>query len=161
MKKLFYICMVACLAVFGFASCEPEGMVDDTPVTGHPEQDAAGVYVGTWTQVLEGDTVASGVEGTITLTADTAYVVSVNVAAASGVSLKEMTSLANIAQDSYFGTKFYNNGGANNGFGTSFSGKTFTNAEGKEELSLNFTLTVKSGRKSYPYNYSFVGVKTE
>ena len=160
MKKLFYICMVACLAVFGFASCEPEGLVDDTPVTGHPEQDAAGVYVGTWTQVLEGDTVASGVEGTITLTADTAYVVSVNVAAASAVSLKEMTSLANIAQDSHYGTKFYNNL-ATNGFGTLFRGATYTNAEGKEELSLNFTLTVKSGRKSYPYNYSFVGVKTE
>lgn len=160
MKKLFYICMVACLAVFGFASCEPEGLVDDTPVTGHPEQDAAGVYVGTWTQVLEGETVASGVEGTITLTADTAYVVSVNVAAASGVSLKDMTSVANIVQESYHGTVFYNSV-ASNGFGTIFRGRTYTNAEGKEELSLNFILTVKSGRKSYPYNYSFVGVKTE
>lgn len=159
MKKLFYICMVACLAVFGFASCEPEGLVDDTPVTGHPEQDAAGVYVGTWTRVLEKDTTVA--EGLVTLVADTTYFVSVEVDAVSAVGLSKMTSLANITQDSYFGTKFYNNGGANNGFGTSFSGKTFTNAEGKEAVSLWFKLTVKSGRKSYEYKFNFDGVKTE
>ena len=59
MKKLFYICMVACLAVFGFSSCGPEGMVDNTPVTGHPEELAAGVYVGTWTRILNADTLVA------------------------------------------------------------------------------------------------------
>lgn len=158
MKKLFNIFMVACLAIFGFASCEPEGLVDNTPVTGQPEVDAAGVYVGSWTQELDGAIVEG--EGAVTLTPDTAYVVSVSVAAAPAVNLTEMTSVANIVQDSKYGTKFYNSV-ATNGFGTLFRGSTYVNAEGQEALSLNFTKTVKVGRKSYAYNYAFVGVKTQ
>lgn len=162
MKKLFNIFMVACLAIFGFASCEPEGLVDNTPVTGQPEVDAAGVYVGSWTQELDGAIVEG--EGAVTLTPDTAYVVSVSVAAAPAVNfavnLTEMSSVANIVQDSKYGTKFYNSV-ATNGFGTLFRGSTYVNAEGQEALSLNFTITVKEGRKSYAYNYAFVGVKTQ
>ena len=157
MKKLFYICM-ACLAVFGFASCEPEGMVDNTPVSGHPEQDVAGVYVGTWTRILEKDTVSG--EGTIILSADTTYVVNVEVSAVPAINLDAMTSVANIAQDSHYGTKFYNNS-ATNGFGTIFRGGTTNMDNGEDELKISFIKTVKVGRKSYNYNYSFEGVKTK
>lgn len=157
MKKILYFCLVACLAVWGFAACEPEQLVDNTPVTGHPEQDAAGVYVGTWTRILDADTTYA--EGTITLTADTAYVVNVSVADASGVNLTAMSSRANIAQESYHGTVFTNLAGTANGFGVSFRGRTYTNADGQPEMMLAFVKSVKVGRKNYSYNFQFVGIK--
>lgn len=156
MKKLFYICMVACLTIFSFASCEPEGMVDDTPVTGHPEQDAAGVYVGTWTRVLNADTLTA--EGTVIVTPDTTYVVSIDVEVVSSISLKKMTTLANVAQDSHYGTKIFNSS-ASNGFGTGFRGATFL-SEGVQNLTLNFVLTVQEPRKpKKDFKFSFVGLK--
>ncbi len=173
--------MLACLAVWGFAACEPEQLVDNTPVTGHPEQDAAGVYVGTWTRILDADTTYA--EGTITLTADTAYVVNIAVDTAGYyvtekikdldeegnmvekevlkkiVVLEPMSSLANIAQESYHGTVFTNLAGTASGFGVSFRGRTYTNADGQPEMMLAFVKSVKVGRKNYQYNFKFVGIK--
>lgn len=156
MKKLFYICMVACLAVFGFSSCGPEGMVDNTPVTGHPEELAAGVYVGTWTRILNADTLVA--EGKVVVTPDTAYVVSIDVDAVSSISLKQMTTLANVAQDSHYGTKIFNSS-ASNGFGTGFRGATFEK-DGVQNLTLNFVLTVQEPRKpKKDFKFSYVGLK--
>ena len=154
MKKLFYICM-ACLAVFAFASCGPEGQEDNTPVSGHPEQDVAGVYTGIWTMVYQGETTFA--EGDVTLTADTTYVISIKVDGISSINLPEMTTLANVVQDSYYGTKIYNPS-STNGFEAALRGATYLNDEGQTALTMVFTKEVRVGRQKYKYNYSYEGV---
>ncbi len=160
MKKILSICLVACLMAFSFVSCEPEGLEDKTPVTGHPEKDAEGLYVGNWTRIAStGDTIVA--PGSLRIIADTAYMAEVSVASDTVLfrekytkPVSQMTALANIVQESYFGQTFYSLGGEATGFGTSFRGRVSSD----EKATLSFKLE-KAGRGGFVFNYSFEGVK--
>lgn len=119
-------------------------------VSTNPEQETAGTYVGTWTRELSGGETVTG-QGTLTFVAATSYVTTVT-ATCTDLSL-DLESVANIvlAGDNYA----FSNMLATNGFGATFSGEITQ----ESQASISFTKTVKEGRKSYVYNYSFTGTK--
>ena len=140
----------------GFTSCSD----DDEDITiSHsttPEIASAGTYSGTWTKEQVGGETTTA-PGTLVLAATDAegksekYITYVTVSSAE---LKlEKSSNANIsyANDFYW----FSNMNTTNGFGTKFSGKI--NAD--DSATVAFTLVERSGRKTYTYNYTFVGKK--
>lgn len=157
MKK--YIFLWACLSVMGFSlnSCKNDSLVDNTKVTGTPEKDVAGMYSGTWTRILDTDTVH--VENCMIelLSTDSAYFVDVKVYAATAAGLEEMLSVANIVQEGAHGYMFSNTAATATGFGVSFRGRV----SAEDELLLNFVKTTRVGRKSYEYAFAFLGSKIE
>lgn len=158
MKKTIYLTFVLSAVIAMLWSCGVESPVDNTPVTGTPEKDVAGKYVGTWVRILDKDTTTMP-DCYFELIADSSYVVDVKVYNASDVGLTEMVSVANIAQESYHGYVFSNMAGDKNGFGSSFRGRAFdTDAvAGTDSVMIAFVKTVKVGRKSYEYQFSYTG----
>lgn len=151
MKKIFGIALLALSLGFGFTSCDDddEPSAPSTPAC----EAAAGVYSGTWTRVLSGDTVTE--KGTLTFEAtdSTATVVTAKCDALS----VDYSSAANITYAiTNEGTGFiFTNGVTSNGFGATFSGRISPAGV----ATISYTKTVKEGRKSYTYKYSFEGNK--
>lgn len=151
-----------------FTACSDDDDEERTYST-TPEIASAGVYEGTWTKIQDGGdtTYAKGtlkfepytVVTTDTETGETSTVAqpyATMVTAAcndNGISI-DKASVANItyAGDDY---RYNNMRGASNGFGANFSG-TIT-AGGVATVS--YSLTEKSGRKTYVFYYSFEGTK--
>jgi hypothetical protein len=151
MKKIFGIALLALSLGFGFTSCsdDDEPSAPSTPAC----EAAAGVYSGTWSRTLNGETTSA--EGTLTFEAtDSAATV---ISAKCDEIAVDYSSTANITYAiTNEGTGFiFTNGVASNGFGATFSGRI--SAAGKANIS--FTKTVKEGRKNYTYTYSFEGNK--
>lgn len=147
MKKILFG-LFAILAMT-LTSCKDEaglpGAGDPVNVAG----EVAGVYTGTWSRTLNTEPdKPSTAEGTITLTQvdDEFYVVTVDSKCAD--LNVDLSAPANINPRKVF----FNS--TTTAYGNSFSGKVVDNA-----VSLDFTLTVKEGRKQYIYNYSFSGSK--
>lgn len=145
-----FLAFAACLT-FTACSDDEDGVANPGTPT-HPETETAGVYTGTWSRSLLGSEDAPVTEaGTLTFEAsDGAYVTKVT---ASCTPLKvDYSALANITP-SY---SYYNNVATSetNGFGVTFSGSIKDGV-----ATISFTKTVKEGRKTYNYNYTFEGRK--
>ena len=134
-----------------FVACDDDDD-DSFSSDSNPEVAAEGTYTGTWTRELDGEE-ESGT-GTLTVTAtDSSYCADITFYCAD-LDL-DATSVANITYAGSTTTfKFYNTYADGNGLGASFSGMI---EDGTATAS--FTLTVKSGRKSYEYDYTFEGSK--
>jgi hypothetical protein len=150
MKKIIYSLFAILTVCSIFASCGDDN--EATAPSGNPATAAAGTYSGTFTRVLDKDTVTA--EGTITVTAtDSMYCADLKFES-STFSLSS-TAVSDIAYAGSDGKTFvYNSPSSSNGLGAAFCGRI---ADGK--ATSMFTLTQRSGRKSYSYKYTFVGTK--
>lgn len=153
MKTIFKTMLLALAVSFTFAACsDDEDGVTNPGTPSNPEIESAGVYSGTWSRSLIGSAdEPKAAEGTLTLAAgENAYIT--NVTAVCAELNVDYTSIANITP----AFAFYNNvaTSAENGFGVTFNGK----ADGMT-ATISFTKTVKEGRKTYNYKYSFEGTK--
>lgn len=153
MKNLLKTMFLAFAAYLVFTACsdDEDGVTNPgTPI--HPEVEVAGIYSGTWSRSLIGSTdEPTTAAGTLTFEAsENAYVTKVSATCTTlGI---DYSALANITPT----YNFYNNVAASttNGFGVTFSGAI------KESVAtISFTKTVKEGRKTYNYTYSFEGKK--
>lgn len=153
MKKILYVILGLALMGGSFVSCDDDdnGYIS---MPANPAQDIAGTYSGTWTReaVSDGATVTGN--GTVTLTANSNYTGEVSVAACSEVGLSEMSSVTNVQWNSSNTYRFFNYV-TTNGLGMTFAGSV-ANATTME---WKFTKTVRSGRKTADYNYTFSGTK--
>lgn len=153
MKKILYVILGLALMGGSFTSCSDDKDGSET-LPSNPAQDIAGTYTGTWTReaVSDGTTVTGS--GTVTLTASTNYTGEVSVAACSEVGLDAMSSVTNVQWNSSNTYRFFNYV-TTNGLGMTFAGSV-ANATTME---WKFTKTVRSGRKTADYNYTFSGTK--
>lgn len=155
MKKILTGMFLLLSVGLGFTACSDDdddnNKIYDTP----PEVVTAGTYTGTWTRETDGVEPATA-NGTLTFTAlsgENAQTYVTNVKAECTELSLDKESVANIT---YAGTGFlFSNMAVANGFGTKFNGTI--SADGVATIA--FTLTVKEGRKTYVYNYSFEGKK--
>lgn len=141
MKKiLFGLFAIMALA---FTSCKDEVELVDPGTPQNPEKDCAGVYTGTWTQTV--DDVATTATGSVTITpTDSAYVCKVTISCPD-FELAE-TAIANITPaHTFFNTMTTD-------IAASFYGSVNTS---DETATINFLRTVKEGRKTTTYYYSF------
>lgn len=152
MKKLIYLFIGMLAAVSLGVSCSDD---DDngTSFQNTPEVDAAGVYTGTFARVQQGlenpDTLYG--EGTMTITADSAYVADITVSCAElGAN---HTSVANIAHSN--GGFAFSNNKSGNGFGEAFIGRI----DGDGNAETHFSLRIRSGRNTKTFNFVFKGKK--
>lgn len=152
MKKLLYSAFMLFAIAASFVACREDMETGLNPAENdHPELKVEGLYSGTWTRILDKDTVYEA--GNLKLTpTDSIYCVDVTVDCAT-FTLTE-TSVANIAQEGSHGFVYYNTSGAASGLGVSFRGYV----KG-ETATINFIKTIKSGRKSYEYKFAFSGEK--
>lgn len=144
-KGLF---MTIMMCVF-LTSCRDDAELPDRGPVMNPEIETAGVYSGTWTRRNTTTDTEEVVPGTMTLTAGSTYVTTINIKA-DGLQL-DLTSPANIAP----GGKgyMYQNTKNDNPFGNIFSG----NITKDFQIDIFFKITIKDGRKTTTYEYSFVG----
>ena len=153
MKKIIYSLIL--FMAFGFACVSCSDDDDDAAApSGNAASVAAGTYTGTWTRILDSDTLTA--EGTMIVSAtDSAY--TADIAYACSTFNLNTSSVANFAYSGASGSLFdYSNGSTSNGMGTIFCGKITDGV-----ATAIFSYTQKSGRKSYTYKYSFVGTKSE
>ena len=144
-------------AGMGFTSCSDD---DDDITISHnttPEIESAGTYTGTWTKEQVGGDITTG-SGTLTLSATdaegktTKYITYVTVSCDELKLSKSSNANISYANDFYW----FSNMNTTNGFGTKFNGKV--NADGSAVIT--FTLVEKVGRKTYTFNYTFEGNKS-
>ncbi len=159
MKKI--ICGLLFILTCGLflASCSDDDNNESTHAT-LPEVASAGTYTGTWSRAMittDGLGEAEKTEGTLTFAtpanADSLKYVTTVTANAAAFSFSK-SSLANISwKHNGF---LFSNQSTKNGFGVVFSGE-ITEAG---VATISFTITQKSGRKNYNYQYTFEGTKT-
>lgn len=154
MKKILYIILGLALIGGSFTSCSDDDNDGSVSIPANPAKDIAGTYSGTWTRVAVKDSATVTGSGTVTLTDSTAYIGHVSVAACSEVGLSEMSSVTNVQWNASNTYRFFNYV-TSNGLGMTFAGSV-ANATTME---WKFTKTVRSGRKTADYNYTFVGTK--
>ena len=157
MKKIFFGMLFLLAAGMGFTSCSDD---DDDITISHnttPEIESAGTYTGTWTKEQVGGDITTG-SGTLTLSATdaegktTKYITYVTVSCDELKLSKSSNANISYANDFYW----FSNMNTTNGFGTKFNGKV--NADGSAVIT--FTLVEKVGRKTYTFNYTFEGNKS-
>lgn len=147
-KGLFMaIMMCVCLT-----SCRDDAELPDRGPVTHPEVETAGVYSGTWTRLNTSTDAEEVVPGTMTLKAgDKNYVTEINIKA-DDISL-DLTAMANIAPGGV-GYVFQNT------MSTNPIGNIFNGSITKDfEIDMFFKVTIKEGRKTTTYKYSFTGKK--
>lgn len=153
MKTILKTMLLALAVSFTFAACtDDEDGVTNPGTPSNPEIESAGVYAGTWNCVeLSGKEDPKNSTGTLTLAAsDKAYIT--NVTAVCTELNVNYTSIANITP----AFAFYNNvaTSSENGFGVTFSGRI----DG-DNATFSFTKTIKQGRVTKNYKYTFDGQK--
>lgn len=152
MKKLLYSIFALLVLGISFVSCsDDEDESTSLNASQTPEIAAEGIYSGEWLQVLDGDSVWSSGSIIITRT-DSAYCADITFSCAD-FSLTQ-TSVANITYAGNTASFVFGNPSSDNGLGTSFTGRIDNGS-----ASAMFTLTQKSGRKSYEYDYRFSGTR--
>ena len=159
MKALYKSIFFSVALALGMVSCDK----DELPPTGprdNAEILAAGTYVGAWTRVVDGtDQVETG-SGTITFSVDKENYgnnVSVMTLTSDGIDIgidDPKTSVCNITKLSS-GELTYWNQTASNPFGTTFYGNIGVDGV----ATMYYTKSVREGRKTTTYNYSFTGTK--
>lgn len=160
MKKI--ICGLLFILSCGLfmAACSDDDKNEATHAT-LPEVASAGTYTGTWTRAqitTDGLVNPETTPGTLTFAVpeskdSTTYKYVTKISAEAAAFNFSKSSLANIA---WKGESFvFSNQVASNGFGVVFSGAI--SEAGKATIS--FTISQKSGRKTFNYQYSFEGTK--
>lgn len=144
--------LASLLALF-LSACEKDAeLAYSGPVT-HPQEEVKGTYNGEWTRQELGKEDILTSSGTVTFTpGEENYVAYIGVECAQFD--LSMTSITNIAPGAQ-GYIFYNTS-SSNGFETIFRGDI---KKADMSVDLSFKKTVKEGRKSYTYIYSFHGVR--
>lgn len=142
--------LILFLVCAGISSCDNSVGYPDPGPAGNPEKDIEGVYTGTWTRTLDGNSVEG--QGSITFTpGENAYTTNVAVSCPEfGIELNGVANVVNYSE----GYKFYNQDAKGNGFGVVFDGRVVNGI-----AYIKFTITQKEGRKQYLYNYNFSGGK--
>lgn len=154
MKKILYVILGLALMGGSFASCSDDDNDGSVALPSNPAKDIAGTYSGTWTRVAVSDGTTVTGSGTVVLTDSTNYVGRVEVSACSEVGLTAMSSVMNVQWNASNTYRFFNYI-TSNGLGMTFAGSV-ANATTME---WQFTKTVRSGRKTADYNYTFNGTK--
>lgn len=163
--------MFACLT---FTACEDDPEIADAGPVDKPQETSAGVYAGTWTRTVGNNTETA--EGTFTLEASASYVSAYKMECPGlkfvvdvknelkpdgtedpnkqyAIEESEATGRVNIqrVQDGYF---FFND--------TKFSGLNIPirgTISSENMLEFSYSNTVKNGRKTTIYKFSFIGTK--
>lgn len=157
MKKIIYGMLFLLATGLGFTSCGDDDDVNPISHSTTPEIESAGTYTGTWTKEQVGGDITTG-SGTLTLSATdaegktTKYITYVTVSSDELNLSKSSNANISYANDFYW----FSNMNTTNGFGTKFNGKV--NADGSAVIA--FTLVEKVGRKTYTFNYTFEGNKS-
>ena len=151
MKKILFS-IIALLAVScTFIACGSEGDEGYSYAT-TADKATEGTYTGTWTRTLDG--VSTTFEGTVTLVSAGKTGVS-NITFSCPSTSLNATSVANVwnaKNDFQFMNQTISDA---NGLGAAFSGIIYESGS----LTAGFTIKQTEGRKSYNYQYSFVGKK--
>lgn len=155
MKKFIYFAF--CLALTGgiFTSCSDDD--DNAIVSTNPGSDVAGTYTGTWSQTLNGET--KEVSGTLSVTSTSAYVATLNIPTNSDINISsDLTVPMNVTAAKGSGDVYYilSNGASSNTLSALYGVKGLMQ---NNTLNVGFIMTVKVGRKSYEYTYTFSGNK--
>lgn len=152
MKKFIYSVLTVFALGCAFTACsDDEDEVINYSTTA--EQASAGTYSGTWTRTLASDATASETyQGTVVLTA-TSTVGVTDIAFACPDASLDATSIANV-WNSGRGFQFVNNV-KSNGLGTEFAGRISED----NVLTAAFTISIREGRATNTYYYSFEGTK--
>lgn len=152
MKKIFKCLFLAAAMTLSLASCGDEAEIPSTGPVAHPQEETVGTYTGTWSrQELGQETIVTAPGSAVFSSTEANYVTNI-VIKCDELSI-DLESVANISVGGP-GYMFHNTL-ATNGFGAIFSG-TVSKAG---EVTLSFKKTVKEGRKSYTYTYTFNGSK--
>lgn len=162
MKKFIYSLFTVLTLSAALVSCSDDDNNDAPAPAGNPAEAAAGVYSGTWTVVLDTDTVTT--PGTLTIEAtDSAYTADfkfyanafkMKVGSSQQTLSLDVQAVANIAYNGNATSFDFSNSSSSTAIGSPFAGKIFDGA-----VKTNFSLEQKAGRKKYTFNYAFVGQK--
>ncbi len=152
MKKLFLIASILVTAVIGMTSCSDDGEYSSYNMSSDCGAAVAKTYNGTWTRTLDTEVVTGS--GAITLAgSDKSHVVNITIPENSEVNLASFNVPANITQLSE--TRY--------AITLPAGSKTFVTTTGMRayvengQLTMDFIMSVKVGRKNYEYTYHFVG----
>lgn len=162
MNKIFKGLLLMATLVLTLSSCRDEADIPDHGAAINPEKEIEGTYTGTWTKTQRGSTAEpTVVDGTLTFTAtEEAYIANVKIACAGDelgftntASFTCDESRTNVVKQSsqYM---FYNTLDTS-GIGTKFNGTVSFGGE----ATMKFSKSIKSGRKTYTYDFVFNGVK--
>lgn len=154
MKKILFALFAVMALVLTSCKDKVEPVDPGTPT--NPEKTLAGTYTGTWTRTLDGVTETG--QGTIVIApTDERYICTVTISCPSlddsarpAINITG-TDVANITPAR---TVFNAFGDAEKIAGV-FSGKISE----ANELTMQFTRSIKEGRKTFTYSYTFEGVK--
>lgn len=162
MNKILNRLFILTALVMALSSCKDEAEIPGHGKPGNPEKEVAGTYVGTWTKTQRNSTADPvTAEGTLTLTAtDEAYITVVKIGCESASmdfnntsSFASTESRANIVNQS--AQYVFYNVLTTNGLGTSFNGTVSFGGE----ATMTFAKTIRQGRVTYTYDYTFTGTK--
>ncbi len=153
MKNLIKGMFIASVLALFLSACDKDADVPYSGPVTHPQEEEKSTYSGDWSRQEVGKEEVLLGKGTVTFTpAEDNYVTNIEVKC-TDFSL-DMSSIANIAPGAQ-GYIFYNTS-SSNGFETIFSGDI---KKTDMSVDLSFKKTVKEGRKSYTYLYTFNGVR--
>lgn len=151
MKNIIKGMFLASVLALFLSACEKDAELPYSGPVTHPQEEVKGTYSGQWSREEVGKGEVLNNAGTVTFTpTDQNYVANIEVKCAE-FNL-DMTSITNIAPGAQ-GYIFYNTS-SSNGFETIFSGDV---KKADMSVNLSFKKTVKEGRKSYTYLYTFSG----
>lgn len=162
MNKIIKCLFLMATLVFTMSSCRDEAEIPGHGKPGNPEKEVAGVYVGTWTKVQRNATTDPvSAPGSLTFTpTDEAYITVVKLAGES--SDFDFTNKTNFASDesranvvNQSAQYVFYNVLTTNGIGTPFNGTVTFGGE----ATISFSKTIREGRKTYTYDYTFTGTR--
>jgi hypothetical protein len=149
MKKVRYILMAVVALGYLLTACsgdEEEITFDQTAGEG-----IVGEYTGEWIQALDGDTTRA--EGTLIFSKIEGDYLTQVTAVCSALNIN-LTSPANVSHTNVDNYAFVNNS-TGNGFEATFFGRVSS----ENTANIKYTKTVKSGRFTKTFNFSFSGTK--
>ena len=152
MKKLLYSIIATLAFSCTLVACSDSNDDESYTYSTSADQATAGTYTGTWTRTLDGE--SETFEGSISLSSAGKAGVSNITFSCPGTSL-DATSVANVwnAKNDF---EFMNQTvSPANGLGAAFSGRISEDGV----ITAGFTISQKVGRKSYDYQYKFLGHK--
>ena len=153
MKNIFKILFPAIAMILSLASCDGDAEIPDRGPVTNPQEMTKGTYTGDWSRQEFGTENFTYSSGTVELTpGDANYVTNISVSCPDFEI--DLSAAANITPGGQ-GYMFHNPI-ATNGFGAIFQG---TIRESDMSLWLTFKKTVKEGRKTITYIYTFNGVR--
>lgn len=155
MKKFLVAAFAMMTLSLGFTSCgDDEGGNSNYNIVSDPASVVAGTYNGSYTRTLDGETQTASASISIAAGQSAEYV-NVTFGECADLGVAACTVPCNIAQKGDNRFIITNGAGASNPLGTSFR----LYIDNSKDCQANFKLTVKVGRKSYEYDFEFLGSK--